>query len=112
MTSAVQPSFFDDEDDEDEPLTAQERFERFHRRHPQVYTELRRLAFAWVNRGRSVWSIKGAWEVLRYERHIAGLPDSREEFKLNNNYHSRYARLLMDSEPALDGLFELRQLRS
>jgi hypothetical protein len=35
-----------------------------------------------------------------------------DDFKLNNNYHSRYARLIMEREPGLDGFFETRGLRS
>ena len=95
-------------DDRDEGLDA--RFREFHAKHPEVYEELTRLCFRWVSGSSSQWSIKGAFEVLRWERKIAGLPDPEEAWKLNNNYHSRYARLLMESEPAFAGLFELRRL--
>ena len=50
------------------------------------------------------------FEVLRWEWIIRGLPDTAEEFKLNNNYTSRYARLIMESEPGLEGVFETRRL--
>lgn len=106
MTS--QRGFWDD--DSDESIDA--RFRKFHAAHPEVYEHLRDLCFQWRESTGSPWSIKGAFEVLRWERHIKGLPDPEEDFKLNNNYHSRYARLLMESEPALDGLFELRRLAS
>ncbi len=52
------------------------------------------------------------FEVLRWEWTIAGLPDDAEEWKLNNNYTSRYARLIMDENPLLVGLFELRELKA
>jgi hypothetical protein len=43
---------------------------------------------------------------------MAGLPADGEEFKLNNNYTSRYARLLMEREAGLSGLFATRELRA
>jgi len=47
--------------------------------------------------------------VLRFQRRLAGLPDDDEIYRLNNNYTALYARLLMDNEPELAGLFEIRQ---
>ena len=34
------------------------------------------------------------------------------EFKLNNDFTSRYARLIMQQEPDLEDFFEVRVLRS
>jgi len=93
-------------------VTWQERFERFHNAHPNVYEELVRLCRIWRSRGRDLWSITGAYEVLRWERHLLGLPDQHEEYKLNNNYCAYYARLIMRQEPDLVGIFNLRELRS
>lgn len=89
-----------------------ERFWRFHQHHPEVYEELVTLCRKWRRRNRQPWSIKGAFEVLRYEWRVDGLPDEHEAFKLNNNYTSRYARLLMEMNPDLEGLFELRELHT
>jgi len=49
------------------------------------------------------------WEVLRWNRFLATADP--EAWKLNNNYHSRYARLLMTNNPELAGVFELRELK-
>lgn len=97
-------------DDDGEGIDAA--FWRFHGQHPEVAEHLLRLCRQWVGAGKGRWSIKGAFEVLRWERKIAGLPDPTEDWKLNNNYHSRYARLLMREHPELDGLFELRELKT
>lgn len=86
-----------------------EAFWKFHEAHPAVYTELRDLCRAWVSKGIGRWSMWGAFSVLRWERRMAGLPDPEEEYKLNNNYTSYYARLLMQQEPELVGLFEIRE---
>lgn len=89
--------------------TLAERFMVFHRTNPQVYQALRQLALNLVATGRRRGSIKQLFEVLRYEY---ALRTQGSEYKLDNNYHSRYARLLMENEPALRGWFETRDLRS
>ena len=90
----------------------QERFERFHAANPAVYRNLRRLAFAAKGRGFRRIGIEMLYAVLRWE--YAGLrtTDATSEFKLNDHYTSRYARLLMEREAELEGLFETRRLRT
>lgn len=88
----------------------QERFEDYHAEHPEVYGYL--VAFARELRGKgfSHYSIKTLWERLRWHFHV-----DRDEgdYKLNNNYHSRYARKLMADYPEeFSGFFELRELKS
>ena len=92
--------------------TIQTQFEAFHDRHPVVYDYLVTLAFQARRVGRHRIGMKMLFEVLRWEWTIAGLPDDAEEWKLNNNYTSRYARLIMADYPLLDGLFELRELKT
>jgi hypothetical protein len=51
------------------------------------------------------------FEVMRWNWFMTTTdPDS--DFKLNNNYRSRYARKLMDEYPELDGIFEVRELKA
>ena len=88
------------------------RFEAFHHRHPDVYGNLVALAYQARNRGRDRIGIGMLFEVLRWEWTIAGLPDEDEQWRLNNNYRSRYARLIMADHPPLRGLFELRELKT
>jgi hypothetical protein len=49
--------------------------------------------------------------VLRWEWQGA-TTDPNAEWKLNNNYRSRFARLIMDNEPDLAGVFETRELKA
>jgi hypothetical protein len=84
-----------------------ERFAAFHRANPEVYDELRRLARDAKARGHRKLGVRMLWEVLRWNE----LDRATREFKLDNNFHSRYARLL-DNEPDLGGLFDFRELRS
>jgi len=88
------------------------RFEAFHGRHPEVYDELVVLAYRAYGAGRRRIGIGMLFEVLRWEWTLAGLPDAAEQWKLNNNYRSRYARLIMVDHPQLDGLFEVRELQT
>jgi hypothetical protein len=82
-----------------------QKFEHFHKTHPEVYTSLLRLSRNWVAaHGNSRLGIAAIYEVARWEI-IWETGDP--EFKLNNNYRAYYARLLM-MEPGLYGLFELR----
>lgn len=91
--------------------TIESHFWEFHKAHPEVYDEIVQLARQWRARGdRAKWSIDGAFEVIRWQRRINA--DAREQYKLNNNYRSRYARLVMDREDDLDGIFETREIRS
>jgi hypothetical protein len=99
--------------DYESPAARQTRLDRafaaFHAAHPEVYATLARLARVALARGRSRIGIKRLWEVMRWDLDVG---EDDGEFKLNNNYPSRYARLLMRQERDLAGLFETRELRS
>lgn len=86
--------------------TLAERFARFHDLNPHVYVALRRLARDLIEAGRSRVGIGMLFEVLRWQRMIATRGD---EWLLNNDYRAPYARLLMDREPELAGIFETRR---
>ena len=88
---------------------ADRRFRDFHRDNPEVYEELMVLVRQAMARGRKKIGIKMLWEVVRWNRFLR---TTDEKYKLNNNYHSRFARLIMDNEPGLAGIFETRVLKS
>lgn len=93
------------------PLTTEEKFQEFHKANPQVYRELLRLANSAKSKGRKKIGIRMLWEVTRWNLTVE-TNDLNSKFKMNDHYHSRYARLLMDENPHLTGVFELRQLKS
>lgn len=86
-------------------------FRAFHSKHPEVYGELVRLARIAQHAGFCKYSIKTIWEVMRWSFLLRDR-DERESFKLNNNYHSRYSRLIMENERELAGFFETRVLKA
>lgn len=92
--------------------TIQARFEEFHLHNPQVYAELITLCRRWQSRGRKKLGIKMLWEVMRWNRMMNTAPNTDDDFKLSNDFHSRYARLIMKQESDMVDLFEIRELRS
>lgn len=87
----------------------EERFIAFHYANPHVYRNLKRLAAQLKAAGCTRASMKLLVEKLRWEYAIRTRHDEGT-YVLNNDYTSRYARLLM-REPAFEGMFETRGLR-
>ena len=93
-------------------MTIQQQFEVFHNINPWVYTDLVQLARQAKATGRRTFGIKSLYEVVRWNRFIQTTDPNDDSWKLNNNYHSRYARLIMDQEPDLKGFFNVRELKA
>lgn len=86
------------------------RFAAFHAAHPEVYGEIVKLCHTAKAAGRKKIGIGALWEVMRWNFWLR--KDDHEEFRLNNNYRASYARMVMDREPDLAGIFDVRELRS
>lgn len=82
-------------------------FERFHRAHPEVYKVLVHLARTATSNGIKRLGIAMLWERLRWEFTVG--EQSGADYKLNNNWRSFYARLIMEQEADLAGIFETRR---
>jgi hypothetical protein len=93
-----------------ETKTLDEKFQEYHEDNSHVYQALVRLARGLKDQGYKRVGIKMLWETMRYRLMIE--TDDLDGFKLNNNYPSRYARMMMDNEPELQGFFEIRELKS
>ena len=93
-----------------EPNSIEHRFRAFHRRHPEVYATLVRKALALKDRGFAKYGIKALIEVTRWHMAIKRGPE--DDFKINNDFASRYARLIDAQEPELAGFFTMRGLTS
>lgn len=91
--------------------TLEERFARFDELNPQVYRALEHMVAGLVERGRTKVSLKMCVEVLRWNFFMR-TNDPSAEYRLNNSYTSRYARLLVQRNLQWEGLFEMRGLRS
>lgn len=83
-------------------------FTEFHLANPLVYETLVKLTREAKEIGFAVIGIKMLWEVMRWEMTKLHTKDGATEFKLCNNYHALYARIIMAQEPDLVGMFRLR----
>jgi hypothetical protein len=89
--------------------TIDARFEAFVRDNPEVYSTIVSLARQAKEAGKKRVGIKALFERARWDLWMRTHGD---EYRLNNSYSSRMARLIERNEPDLRGLFELRTLRS
>ena len=85
------------------------KFWEFHKNNPQVYVTLVRLARELKDTGHRKIGIGMLFEVVRWQ---TMLRTEGDPYKMNNNYRSRYARLIMENEPDLEDIFDLRELKS
>lgn len=83
-------------------------FAGFHATNPHVYAELEARALQLHAAGRTRVGIKALVEGLRFDM---ALRTGADDFKINNDYTSRYARRLVAAHPRLAAVIELRQLR-
>lgn len=86
------------------------KFLKFHEENPEIYDELVKLARQAKTVGRKKMGMKAIWEIMRWERMIKTKDASG--YKLNNDYTSRYSRLIMEKEKDLKDFFETRKLRA
>lgn len=89
-------------------MTIQQRFEEFHQNNPNIYKLIMQFVQEARRRGFRHYSIKGIFERVRWHMNIE--TNSQEEFKLNNNYTSRYVRMIEQNHPELAGFFRTREL--
>lgn len=90
--------------------TIQQQFEAFHAANPWVYRALVRLTTDWVAAGRTRIGIGMLTEVVRWQYGRATV--SSDDFRINNNFRSRYVRLMLAEHPAWSSVFQLRELKA
>ncbi len=88
---------------------ASDRFRAFHDANPRVYALIVEIARHAHNRGVKRLGMQAIFERIRWQHMIATRGDA---YKLNNNYVSFYARLVIVSEPDLRGMFQTRFSRN
>jgi len=85
-----------------------ERFKRFHAANPHVYDALVNLARRFrERRGESKIGIGMLYEVLRWNYYMT--TESEDDYKLSNDFRACYARLIMQKEADLKGIFQTKQ---
>lgn len=77
----------------------------YHEANPHVYELFKKFSRQLKLAGRKHYGVGAIIERIRW--HFA-VESSGDEFKINNNYRSCYARLLMIEDQAFNDFFELR----
>lgn len=102
---------FEPEPEPDRPARVRAPYEQdfldFHAANPHVYERLRDIARQMRQSGRRHFGIRVIWERLRWMV-MFETQDPNVELKLNDHYTRHYARLLMEREPDLRDVFEVR----
>ena len=93
------------------PLTRADKFHEFHAKNPQVISQLEEIANMTIKSGQEHFSINYLFEVVRYLAWTK-TNDVYSDFKLNNNYRSHYARLMIERNPKMAKIIKTRALRS
>lgn len=83
-------------------------FFNFHNKNPRIYRLFNRYARDLRVAGKSQYGAKAIMERIRW--HLA-VETTGEDFKINNNYTSCYARLMMTKNRRFKNFFELRSTR-
>ena len=91
--------------------TIAERFRQFHFDNPSVYAHIVKLVKDQYRRGRERIGMKALYEQVRWHVRL-GTIRIRGEYALNNDFTSRYVRMLIAEYPVFGSLFELRHLRT
>jgi hypothetical protein len=87
----------------------EERFKLWRQAHPEAIELMRRLALEKVRAGAKRIGMAALFERARWDMDVNAYEGG---VKLNNDLRSRLARHLMEIEPALAGVFEVRELRT
>jgi hypothetical protein len=91
--------------------TIQERFQAFHEANPWVLNVLEQLTADMLAKGHRRIGIRMLWEVLRWQYNRRTI-DPSSSFKVNDQYHSRYVRLLIERHPEWADVFSTRILKA
>lgn len=95
---------------EDENPSIQTRFHRFHERNPKVYKLFQLYARQARDAGCTRYSADAILHRIRW--HLTVETQDGGGFQINNNFTSRYARLLIRDDPTFAGFFEIRRLQA
>lgn len=92
------------------PTKLDRQFQMYHMVNPQVFLLLVNYTRRLKDRGFQHYGIKAVFERIRWEINVE--TNDPAGFKMNNNYTSRYARLLEKTYPEFTGFYHKRGLKS
>lgn len=94
------------EEPEKRKKTIMERFQEFHEANPHVYPIFIEMAQKASRNGTRKCSIAMLFEVLRWRTNVE--IERTDEFKISNCLRAPYARFIMQNNPELEGIFDIK----
>ena len=91
-------------------MSLESKFWTYHKANPQVFNLFKHFANEARSKGYAQYSAKAIFERVRWE--VSVNTNDPEKFKMNNNYTSRYARLLITSDPSFADFFRNREMKT
>ena len=83
-------------------------FNNYHKENPQIWEAFKKYSFEAKKKGFKHYSANGIFEIIRWHTDV----QSRDKYKLNNNYRPDYARKMMDEFPEFKDFFRIRELKA
>lgn len=90
--------------------TIDERFFNYHEKNPHIFRLFEKFAREIKRSGFKRYSMRTIMHRVRWHIDVDTIRDN--QFKMNNNYSSRYARLLVRLNREFEGFFHTRKLRT
>lgn len=87
---------------------ADRKFEEYHGRNPHIFSMFVKLTGQLKNKGQDYYGAKAVFEIIRWKTLMAG----DDCLKINNNYTSRYVRLLERKHPRFKDFYRKRRLKT
>ena len=85
------------------------RFQQYHLENPQVWELFQRFTIEVIRAGHKHYSARAVFQRIRWHTSVETRGD---DFKINDHYSSRYARMFHVKYPKFEGFFRTRELRS
>lgn len=100
-------------------ISIQNAFEAFHKSHPEIFLMIVKEADRAIRAKKKRFSVKAIGNYIRWNVFIESEQETlfnkrgdKIQFKLNDAFFSRYARLLIITYPHMEGFIEMRDLRA
>lgn len=100
-------------------MDIQTAFETFHRAHPEIFLMIVKEADRAIRMKKKKFSVKAIGNYIRWNVFIESEQETlfnkkgdKTQFKLNDAFFSRYARLLIITYPHMKDFIEMRDLRA
>jgi hypothetical protein len=84
-------------------------FKKYDEENPKIWEAFKKYSFLAKNeRHFKNYSANGIFEIIRWHTEL----NSRNNYKVNNNFRPDYARKMMEEFPEFKGFFRVRELKA